>query len=277
VNLPSLSRRSAFTLIELSIVLVVIGLLVGSILAGQGLIRTTQLRATSAELDRYRTSVHTFEEKYDALPGDMPNATKFWGAADPDFDTCASISSATSVVTCNGDGSGFIADGATPGDNRDQWYEGYRAWQHLANAGMVEGEYAGTSFYGRTTNNNVRGVNVPRSRLDDSAFWGIRSFVRRPFDSGHANWFPMPADTFLTLGNDTVGGEGSGPVLTPEEAWSIDNKLDDGKPGSGFLLTFKGTGTQNPNCTVDGSNTTDYKLSFADRACAFNILLLRRQ
>lgn len=276
MNLPSLSRRSAFTLIELSIVLVVIGLLVGSILAGQGLIRTTQLRATSAELDRYRTSVHTFEEKYDALPGDMPNATKFWGAADPDFDTCASISSATSVVTCNGDGSGFIADGATPGDNRNQWYEGYRAWQHLANAGMIEGDFAGTSFALRTDNLNRPGVNVPRSRLGDTAFWGFRSNVTALDSGGSSDWFAMPAASFMTLGNDTLVGEGSGPVMTPEEAWSIDTKLDDGAPGTGFIRTFKAGGNNNPNC-ADGTTTdAQYAMSYTGVACAFNILLQQR-
>ena len=38
----------------------------------------------------------------------------------------------------------YIADGGIV--SRDQWYEGFRAWQHLGNAGMVEGQYAGTSF-----------------------------------------------------------------------------------------------------------------------------------
>jgi len=263
-------HRSAFTLVELSIVLVILGLLVGGVLAGQSLIRAAELRTTSTDLDKYRTSIYAFREKYMALPGDMTNATAFWGAADADFDTCADIATATDTVTCNGNGNGFIADGGIV--SRDQWYEGYRAWQHLGNAGLVEGKYAGTSFADRTVNENIPGSNVPPSRIGKAASWGFRSMIDGQ-TGGSPDWFAMPASNLLTLGNEDLVGEGSGPVLTPEEAWNIDTKLDDGKPGRGTIMTFKGGGANNPDCTVDGSANTDYALSFTGPACAFNILL----
>ncbi len=268
-----MSRRSAFTLVELSIVLVVLGLLMGGIFAGQALIRASQLRTTATELDKYRTAIHAFEDKYNALPGDIRNATDFWGAHIADNNNCADSNVASVIVTCNGDGSGFIADGGIV--SRAQWYEAYRAWQHMSNAGLIAGEYTGTSYTGRGALQNLPGINAPASRLDGTASWGLRSFVEAE-GGGGSDWFPTPVDNFLTLGNERLVGEGSGPVLTPEEAWGIDLKLDDGKPGTGVIMTFKGGGANNPNCTVDGSTDTDYATSYKGMACAFNILLQTR-
>ena len=79
---PTLQRtRYGFSLVELSIVLVILGLLVGGVLTGQSLIRAAELRSVSTEYSRYVASVHTFRDKYFALPGDMTNATQFWGTA----------------------------------------------------------------------------------------------------------------------------------------------------------------------------------------------------
>lgn len=64
---------SGFTLIELSIVLVIIGLLVGGVLVGQDLIRAAEIRATITQIEKFNTAKNTFLGKYGALPGDMNN------------------------------------------------------------------------------------------------------------------------------------------------------------------------------------------------------------
>src|ERR1700685_4029667 len=66
--------RGGFTLIEMSIVLVVIGLVVGGVLVGQDLIRAAYIRAQISQIEKFNTAVNTFYGKYQALPGDM-NAT----------------------------------------------------------------------------------------------------------------------------------------------------------------------------------------------------------
>src|ERR1700685_2558728 len=66
--------RGGFTLIEMSIVLVVIGLVVGGVLVGQDLIRAAYVRAQITQIEKFNTAVNTFYGKYQALPGDM-NAT----------------------------------------------------------------------------------------------------------------------------------------------------------------------------------------------------------
>ena len=70
--------RKGFSLVELSIVLVILGLLVGGVLSGQSLIRAAELRAATQEYQRYYTATQTFRDKYFAIPGDFNNAQAFW-------------------------------------------------------------------------------------------------------------------------------------------------------------------------------------------------------
>ena len=71
--------QQGFTLIELSIVLVIIGLIVGGILVGRDLIRAAGVRSTIAQIESYQTAANTFRGKYGYLPGDIkdPDATNF--------------------------------------------------------------------------------------------------------------------------------------------------------------------------------------------------------
>jgi prepilin-type N-terminal cleavage/methylation domain-containing protein len=86
-----------FTLIEMSIVLVIIGLIVGSVLVGQDLVRSAALNAPIAQIDKLQTAMLTFRGKYDALPGDIadPAASNFGFAA-------------RGIYAGEGDGNGLI-------------------------------------------------------------------------------------------------------------------------------------------------------------------------
>lgn len=131
----------AFTLIEISIVLVIIGLLVGGVLVGQELIRAAQLRSIVRDVEKYRTAVYTFRLKYNAIPGDMQNATSFF----------------VGVVNGNGDG---IIEGH---EDMTQKYEHVSAWEHLMLADLVAGAYDGVWL-----NAPVAGVSFPRVNYPDA-------------------------------------------------------------------------------------------------------------
>jgi prepilin-type N-terminal cleavage/methylation domain-containing protein len=218
----ALSASRGFSLIELSIVLVILGLLTGGILSGQALIRASQLRAVTTEYQRYVTAVHGFRDKYFALPGDFNNATAFW----------------TGAVTVNGNGDGNIVGSTTVASNETGYF-----WQHLALAGLVEGSYTPadwTAINAPTTN--------PKSKMQP-ATWSMRyvgpvttndSVVgtggggQVVYEGNYGNaFFLMSGLTLLTP---------SGGVLKAEEAWNIDTKLDDGKPGTGTVMSLESQG-----------------------------------
>ena len=214
-------RNSAFSLIEISIVLVIIGLLTGGIMAGQSLIRASQLRGVVSEFNAYHTAVLTFKQKYFALPGDMNNATDFWGAAHPDPITCRT-SVGTGTQTCNGNGSGLIAD-AEP----NEYGENFMFWQHLANAGLISGNYTGIAGPGGDEDSNYD--NSPVSKVDE-VLWYIEYFSDKlgsweEFDGTYGNGF--------LLGRIDPGWKPDGKFLNPKEAWNIDKKIDDGIPAIG--------------------------------------------
>src|SRR5436305_84684 len=94
------NRQFGFTLIELAIVLVIIGLVVGGVLVGRDLIATSQLRATMTQVEKYNTAVKTFRTKYNALPGDMKAA---------DAANFGLFQLAESPAFSKGDGNGLIA------------------------------------------------------------------------------------------------------------------------------------------------------------------------
>ena len=117
---PAIARRTtadtrqAFSLVELSIVLVILGLLTGGILTGQNLIRAAELRSVTTQFQAFHTASMTFRDKYFAMPGDMRNATDFWGSAGGSGtigDGCEAAAG-SGTQTCNGDNDGMI-DGAS--------------------------------------------------------------------------------------------------------------------------------------------------------------------
>jgi prepilin-type N-terminal cleavage/methylation domain-containing protein len=231
--------QSGFSLIELSIVLVILGLLAGAILAGKSLIRASELRTLSTDFGRYQTAVYSFRDRYFSLPGDFTAATKVWSS-------CSNYTR----NNCNGNGDGILnADNCGTG----LALERYRSMQHLALAGLIEGGSLPLVDANCTANTNQEdaqvGLNVPALRLSGAGMLLATS----------------NAGTLYLRAGATFSSLLQAGILKQEEAWNVDNKIDDGKASSGKLRGTTGHPVLNQNFCLNGSG--DYDLSRADTHC----------
>lgn len=223
------SSARGFSLVELSIVLVILGLLTGGILSGQSLIRAAEIRSVTTEYGVYATAIQTFRDKYLAYPGDFRDATKFWGRLNNNAN-CASHSAAAVVTTgvCDGNGDGMLTAISSSGTGGEP-NEPHQFWRHLAAAGLIEGTYTGLG--GSVSSAHVvLSQNVPRSRLNNAG-WGGHWLT-----STSAAHYAIEYGNSFYFGGATTGNITSDPVLKPEEAWNIDTKIDDGRPAYGKVL-----------------------------------------
>lgn len=249
---PHGHTQSAFSLVELSIVLVILGLLTGGILAGQSLIRAAELRATANQFATYRAAAYSFRDKYFAWPGDMTNATAFWqsaGGTGSDA-ACFSAQSGAAIATCNGDGNGqiYTSGGA-------YYTERFSSWKHLANAGLIEGSYTGKTAGAMGSYVATPGTNLPAARIANAYF--DLSY----YDPNPALWFPGSKVNTNAFGINSVAGSG---ILKPEEAWNIDTKFDDGSPVYGNYYTAIRSWLP---CVTSDANTATYDFTQTATNC----------
>jgi prepilin-type N-terminal cleavage/methylation domain-containing protein len=127
-----LRRQSGFTLIEIAIVLVIIGLLLGGVLKGQELITSARVRNLISQQDGIKAAFFGFQDRFRALPGDY-----------------ASASANIAGVTSNGNGNGQIEHTAVGGGVAE---EDILVWDHLSHAGFINGQYTFNATISDTTN-----------------------------------------------------------------------------------------------------------------------------
>lgn len=247
--------RRGFSLVELSIVLVILGLLTGGILAGQSLIRASELRSVTADLTRYQTAFYSFRDKYFALPGDFTQAEAFWGSDAGCPATAANT--VTKTATCNGNGNGIIYHNG--GGNYE---ESYRAWQHLANAGMIEGSYSGVISTAGAPLSTIPGVNAPKGKMANTGFQvqTLRNYA------GNGTWWPSDYGTMLQFGMANGTNWTYSAVLKAEEMWGIDVKLDDGRPGYGKVMSLRKS--YQPCADSDDFTTAQYDVTASGTSCS---------
>ncbi len=199
-----------FTLLELSIVLVIIGLIVGGVIVGQDMISATKARSTVSQIEKYNSAYRVFEEVYAGKPGDYRDAVEFLGA------------------TADGDGNGkiFEAEGlvdATP-TQLDEHEVGEvnelsGFWEHLSLASLIDESLDGTSA------NVLPGVNIPQPKTGVSGIIAYTDLV-------------ISSDVyFIGIAENTADGNlTSSNAFTPKQAFSIDNKIDDGIANEGVVI-----------------------------------------
>lgn len=275
---------SGFTLIELSMVLVIIALLVGGILVGAALIRAAELRAQAKQLEQYETAINSFRIKYNCLPGDCLNATNFFGTASDC--TSTAVSSSPRSGTCNGNGDSRISDffsssyvGNTIAD-RYALTEMFTFWEQLAAAGLISGQYSGKPVNAVAPYVSAKAsVNVPPARAGKGGCIAI-SYMWPTSGYGH-EFNGVFYGTVFQVGtpndgdNDgVVEGACINKLFTTEEMYSYDQKYDDGAPGTGRIISSEKNSIFAPNCTTtDDPLTARYDITQTGPKCFFNFKL----
>ncbi len=137
--------QTGFTLVELSVVLVIIGLLAAGVTVGYRVIGNAEVVRISKEIQSYLSGISAFDSKYRELPGDMTDATSYWNTS------CR--------TTTNGNGNRQIVWGGTPN-------EGAAAFEHLECA-----EFFTDLGLNGTGANAVFGTNVPASTTGKGGYY----------------------------------------------------------------------------------------------------------
>lgn len=238
--------RSGFTFVHMSIVLVVIGLIIGGVLMSRDLIFAAQVRAQVAQIEKYNAAVSTFINKYDCIPGDCANAA-----------TAYKLGS-SSGPGGNGNGDGLvnrspITDIGGP--------EVINFWYHLKQAGLIDGNASGFDPF---VTNYKPGIATPALKLPgDNPYppeqsslqptWNgaggmwvvaiteapeiirIHDLFNRQ-EAGHHVWF-LTGESGLISNPAITFGKRFG-IYSAFRSYALDAKLDDGKPRSGNMRTM---------------------------------------
>ena len=246
--------QKGFTLVELSIVLVIIGLLIGGILVAQSMIKTTKVQAMVRQLGQFDAAVGNFIDKFKGLPGD--------------------------VTAFGGDGDSLIEDGAaTAGASviHAGVYSGEigRFWNDLSVSGLAT-EAGGTDTYDSASAGtavlDISGTdaNAPAGKAggNGSTFVAFGSAT-------NTNWYQI-----LNIGATATSGSGTitntaADTLTPADALAIDSKIDDGSASAGNVIgaafaTNLGASTIGSTCTTAAGGST-YAVAGTSNTCQLKV------
>lgn len=258
--------EKAFTLIEISIVLVIIGLIVGGILTGENLISAARQRATLAQIEKYNTAVNTFHNKFGGIPGDLLYSTA------ASFGLAATTSGGAGMGDDNGlvQDPGDVAGAAEPNTNTPVG-EILLFWRQLSDAGLINGTY-GSDITVATAQGPPSinpDIDFPAAKIGRSSYvivgsdstigtncFGILGLLPNGVTGGAygtANYYPVRLDAF-----------------TPIEAYNMDIKIDDGLPMTGRVQA-RGNGAGDILSSQNFAwNWPFWTASASSPACAIN-------
>ncbi len=232
-------NRHAFTLIELSIVLVIISLIVGGVIGGKSLIYSARLNSVVSDVNGIKTSFLNFQLQYDAIPGDMIDGNSYWSSYG------------------NGNGNNLIDLYVNSGA------ETARAWAHMSAAGIYPGTFSGTNGNGPTI-----GVDAPAAAIEPALYqifynteagnYDVNQHVVR-IGSTDTAFFNRPQAGFLTGAN----------------AKALDRKMDDGSASKGIMRTSQGIingNRQSPGC-LGTYYSGEYDPSLSQVSCEVRVTI----
>ncbi len=200
------SKQTGFTLIEIAIVLVIIGLLLGGVLKGQELINSARVKNLATDFKNIPVYIYGYQDKYRALPGDDKDAQLHLGA---------SAVQAASATAGNGTIDGGWDAGA--GDKESNLF-----WQHVRLANLAPGSTADPMTNDLRPSNAVGGLVGVTSAANSSISGMKGSFI--VCSSGIAGKFAKQLDITMDDGNTASG---SMQTKDPNSNNAIANPADD--------------------------------------------------
>ncbi len=223
-------KSQGFTLIELSIVLVIISLIVGGVIGGKSLIYSARISQQVAQLHEFRVAYNNFQLQYDAMPGDFLEATSFW----------------PSGGTANGDGDGMLERSGNSTNVNDGNYNAELPlfFQHLSLADLVSQKYDGSSDIGK---------GYPALGFSDG--FGLVAGMRNTYET--LSCAKIQLKLYLQVGlpvnMPALGFGDNASVFKGSDAKRIDRKLDDGMATTGAYCSWNANGDATGTCHNNGA------------------------
>ncbi|MFZ4541484.1 MAG: type II secretion system protein [Rickettsiales bacterium] len=221
------NNNRAFTLVELAIVLVIIGLLVGGVLIGRDLISASEQRALMAQIDKYNVAVNAFRDKYFSIPGDMSAAK----AAQLNFTTRGGVQGqgdGNSVI----EGYSNVAAGSVP--TMQGAGETPLFWSDLSRAQLIDGSFTTASAsISPATDVTGSGLNAyfPQAKIGSGHYvyvWSGGKGVGNTGANNNINYFGVSVVNGIYTCCFSYASTSLGmPVI---QARNIDEKMDDAMP-----------------------------------------------
>lgn len=250
-NINKTNYKSAFTLVELAIVLIIIGLITGGVIGAQSLIESAKRQSVIKDISNFKIAISAFRLEYGALPGDFDEAEDYWGTDN----------------TANGNNNKRIV-------YEHPAVEEIGIWNHLGLAKLIPQEFE--DFYSNTYDGTEPEKTLPLGAITGT-YWALDVYLTHSGWSSSSFYNSPSIALILPIASQSGSGAFYGnsklPSTTAKFAHGIDKKIDDGEPFYGNVGALGYTGglnTATTDCHSSSGNNPNvsYNLTSKSVACA---------
>ncbi len=264
--------KGGFTLVEMAIALVIIGLLVVGVFQGRELIEMSRIKSQINQINEYSVAVHTFQSKYRCYPGDC-NRAEAYGLG------------TAGAAGKNGNGNNLVGNVIYPPQDQPwSWQENVESvnfFYHLMVSQVIKGAYTGwdSSFSAALTVAQKSSVYATMEYNPLGFLYPVTCRYNNSVSPARAGF----EGCFSTYSYE-VYSNGSTGVMTPESAHILDLKMDDGLPNTGIVRCLNHGGSVTgvnasptdscynsvssyPTIICNGASVNQYNITLNNKVC----------